>query len=141
MSIAGSHEKSCARSLLILKIAEFDQFGENSRYAFLDGLSMRLNHQIGVLWLLVGIIYACKMLDLALVHQFVQPLDIALAANFQRALDIDFHEIANLLTRPGPRLAIGSNGGRDAEHAVTRQQLRDIGDTLNIGIAVFATEA
>src|SRR5439155_1023483 len=101
---------------------------------------MGFDHQFGMLRLLVGIVHAGKARDLAFVNQLVQPFDITLAADFDGAVDIHFHEVTNFLASPGPRLAIGGDGSGDADHTVTGEQATHKGNAFNVGVAILAAE-
>src|SRR5579884_3458033 len=127
--------------LFRFEVAKLFQSGKDAGDALFYGLFIGLNDQFRMLRLLVGVIDAGETLDFALIYQFVQALDIALAADFDRAFDVDFDEIADLLARPLTSLAVGRDGGRNTGHTVARQQAAHEGDALDVGIAILAAEA
>src|SRR6266704_2409810 len=47
-----------------------------------------------MLWLLIGVIDTCEVLDFTLVGELVETFHIALATHFDRAIDVDLDEIA-----------------------------------------------
>src|SRR5262249_30147240 len=81
-----------------------------------------------------------KILDLALIHQLVEALHIALAADLKRAFDIDLYKIADMFTCPGACPTVRRDGGGDASHSIASKQATHEGDSLNIRIAVLTTK-
>src|SRR5258708_18182917 len=126
--------------MLGVEVNQVFKAGKNAFNALFDGLPVGFDDEFRVLRLLVRVIYAGKAFDLALVNQFIKTLDVALAADFNGALDIDFDKIADVIACPLASLAIRRDGGRNADHVITCQQTTDKGDTLNVGIAVLAAK-
>src|SRR5260370_41113988 len=123
-----------------MEVTQGFRFGKKVSNGFFEGHPVGLEDELGVPRLHVRIIYAGKAFDFALVNQFIKTLDVALAADFDGALDIDFDKIADVIACPLASLAIRRNGGRNADHVITCQQTTDKGDTLNVGIAVLAAK-
>src|SRR5260221_1247199 len=94
-----------------------------------------------MLWLLIGVIDTCEVLDFTLVGELVETFHIALATHFDRAIDVDLDEIADLATCPLAHFTVGRNSRRNTYHTVSCQQAAYKGNTLDVGIAVFTTKA
>src|SRR6266852_8195635 len=75
------------------------------------------------------------------IGQFIAALDIALAADIDGTLHVDFDEVPDMVTRPGARFAVRRDGRGDTRHVVASEQAAHKGDTLDVGIAVFFAEA
>src|SRR5258708_30654165 len=121
--------------ILGLEVTQVFKPGKNAFNALFDGLPVGFDDEFRVLRLLVRVIYAGKAFDLALVNQFIKTLDVALAADFNGALDIDFDKIADVIACPLASLAIRRDGGGNADPLLTCQRTTDKSDTLNVGIA------
>src|SRR5258708_20347459 len=126
--------------MLGVEVNQVFKAGKKAFNALFDGLLVGFDDEFRVLRLLVRIIYAGKAFDFALVNQFIKTLDVALAADFDGAFDINFDKIADVIACPLASLAIRRNGGRNADHVITCQQTTDKGDTLNVGISVLAAK-
>src|SRR5437660_9114812 len=100
ISCSGQFQSLIAIYLFRSKVTEFFQLGKDLLYTLLGRLFICLDNYPGIFRLFVRIIYPCEVFDFALVNKLVETLDITLATDFQRALDIDFEKIADLLSRP-----------------------------------------
>src|SRR5438270_11147778 len=126
---------------LRLKIPQFYELSKNAGDTFSGRLFVGLHHHFGMLWLLIGIIHTCKILDLSFVNKFVEAFHVALTANLDGALDVDFDKIPYLLACPVACLTIGSNSSRNADHAIACEQAGYKCNALNIGIPILAAKA
>src|SRR5262250_1948663 len=82
------------------EVAQLFQFGKNASRAPFNRLFICFNYEFRLLWLLIGIINARKSLEFPLISEPVQALYIALATDFDGALDIHFNKVSNLLACP-----------------------------------------
>ncbi len=94
-----------------------------------------------MLRLLVWIINTGKVLQLARVSDLAGSFQIALATDIKGTLHIDLNEIADLLTCQRASFAVGRGGSGNANYTVACEQATHKGDTLDVGIAIFATNA
>src|SRR5260370_27646547 len=124
-----------------LEVAQFFQSGEDAVGALCDGLFVGLEEEFGRLRLLVGIVDAGEIGNFASVGEFVEALEVTLAADLDGTLDVDLDEIANFLARPGACFPVGGDGGGDADHSIAREERAYEGDALDVGIAFCAAEA
>lgn len=122
------------------KVAEFLKLCEDAGRTLLHCLPVGFYDQFGMQWLFVGIINTGEALDLALLCKLVEAFDIALAADFDGGLDVDFNEMTDMGARPISGLAVGGNGGGDAGHSVACKQATHEGNALDVGITIFPAE-
>src|SRR6185437_3961097 len=72
---------------------------------------------------------------------FVEPLCVPRRENFERAIDMDLHEVCDLPFHFLTRLAIRGDCGDYGNDAITCEQLRDKPDTPDVRITILACEA
>jgi hypothetical protein len=131
---------SIALRLIRFKVAEFFQLRQDATDALLNRLFVRLNNQLRVLGLLIGVVNAREALELALVDQFVEAFHITLTADLDGTLDVDLDKVTNFFSSPLACLTVGSNGGRDANDTIAAEQAAHEGNAFDIGIAVLAAK-
>src|SRR5215469_2384069 len=124
-----------------LEIAQLFQPGENAVGALCDGLFVGLEDEFGRLRLLVGVVDAGEVGNFACVGEFVEALDVALAADLDGTFDVDLDEMADFLARPVACFPVGGDGGGDANHTITCEEGAHEGDASDVGVAVCAAEA
>src|SRR5262245_11331909 len=90
---------------------------------------------------LVGIGDTGEMRDLAGQRLLVESLDVSLGQNFDRALDVDFHEVGNARAHFVTYVAVGGNGGRDGDHTVAGEHFAHPSDAADVDVAVLLAEA
>src|SRR5258705_6087041 len=130
LSIAGSRE-----------VAELEEPVDHRGRAIGDLLALRVDHELRGRRLLVGVRHAGELGDLPAQRPAVQPLGVAADALVERSFHIHLDERTDLLAHLVPDGAIGRDRGRDHRNAVSREQLRDVTDAADVGVAVVAREA
>src|SRR5215472_6047559 len=122
------------------KISQLYKFRKNAGYTLGGRRIIDIKYYFRIIWLLIGIIDAGKILDLSFVYKLVETLDIALATHLDGALDVYLDKILYLPARPFTRLTIRSNGSRDTHNAITCEQAGYKCYALDVGIPVLATK-
>src|SRR5579863_420690 len=107
----GDNFRLVVAGLFGFQVAKLNQFVKNAADTFFDGFFVGLNHEFGMLRFLVGIVYTGEVLDFTFVYQFVEALDVALAADFDGAFDVDFDKIANFFACPIASFSVRSDSG------------------------------
>src|SRR5205809_565755 len=139
---ATARSRTCA-ALSIARapeVAELEEAIDHAGGAVDDLLALRVDHELRGQRLLVGIRHAGELGDLAGQRPAVQPLGIAADALVERGLHIHLDERTDLFAHLVADRAVGRDRGRDHRHAVPREQLRDVADAADVGVAVFARE-
>src|SRR5574341_211662 len=122
-------------------VPKFFQRNNDLAGAVVRGLLIRLDHDLRAQRRLVRIVHAGEVLDLPREGLLVQPLDVPLRADFDRALDEDFDEPADRFPGLLPCRAVGGNRCSNRGHAVSREKLADERDPFDIGIPICPAEA
>jgi hypothetical protein len=89
---------------------------------------------------LVGVRNAGEAFEFAGQRLLVQPLDVAPDQRFQRAIDVNLEEALVLPAHLVAHLAIGRDRRRDRDHSIAREQLADVPDAPDVGVAVLLGE-
>src|SRR5437867_10207412 len=122
------------------EVAELEEAIDHAGGAVGDLLALRVDHELRRQRLLVGIRHAGELEDLPGQRPAVQPLGVAADALVERGLHVHLDERADLLAHLVADRAVGRDRGCDHRHAVPREQLRDVTDAADVGVAVFARE-
>src|SRR5256885_4001327 len=120
------------------EVAELQQTIDHPGGALGDRLALRVDHQLRGQRFLVGIRHAGELGDLSGQRPAVQPLRVAADALVERGLHVHLDERADLVAHLVPDRAVGGYRGRNHRDPVAREQLRDVTDAADVGVAVRA---
>src|SRR2546429_4724024 len=142
-------ESAAARSLTstglsigsAVQVAQLDQAIDHPDRTRAHVVTLRVDHQLRRERLLVGVRNARELGDLAGQRAGVQALGVAAHALLERRLHVHFDERADLATDFVAHRAVGRDRRADHHHAVAGEQLRDVADAADVGVAVLAGEA
>src|SRR5947209_7240080 len=139
---ATARSRTCA-ALSIARapeVAELEEAIDHAGGAVGDLLALRVDHELRGHRLLVGVRHAGELGDLAGQRPAVQPLGVAADALVERGLHVHLDERTDLLAHLVANRAVGRDRGRDHRHAVPREQLGDVADATDVGVAVLPRE-
>src|SRR5436190_6435538 len=139
---ARARSRTCA-ALSIARapeVAELEEPIDHPGRAVGDLLAFGVDHELCGQRLFVGVRHAGELRDFSGQGSGVQPLRVAADALVERGLHIHLDERADLFAHLVADRAVGRDRGRDHRHAVPREQLRDVADAADVGVAVFARE-
>src|SRR5436190_4025424 len=122
------------------EVAELEEAVHHAASAVGDLLALRVDHELRGQRLLVGIRHAGELRDLPGQRPAVQPFGVAADALVERGFCIHLDERADVLAHLVADRAVGRDRGRDHGHTVPREQLCDIADAADVGVAVLARE-
>src|SRR2546430_10595365 len=142
-------ESAAARSLTstglsigsAAQVAQLDQAIDHPDRTRAHVVTLRVDHQLRRERLLVGVRNARELGDLAGQRAGVQALGVAAHALLERRLHVHFDERADLATDFVAHRAVGRDRRADHHHAVAGEQVRDVADAADVGVAVLAREA
>ncbi len=121
----------------LIDVVELLEAAEQLAEALLDGLGAAVDHQFGIQRLFVGVGNAGERFDLAGQRLFVEALDVALDQFVDRASHVHFEEALVIAPHLVAHVAVGRNRRGDRDHAVARQQMADVADAPDVGVAIF----
>lgn len=109
-----------------------------------DALLGGVDHKVGLLRSLIGVVNTSEALDLAAAGTLVDAALVGLLAVLEGSGDVDEEERASLgdnITGVLPGLLVGSDGGSDDGGTGAGQLGGDEGNALDVGVTVLAGEA
>src|ERR1700719_325318 len=105
-----------------------------------QGLPIGAALDFGRLGRLIGVIHAGEVMKFARSRAAIQAFDVALLADGQRRIDIDFKEIPDTPPHLIPHGAIRGDGRDKHNDAIASQQLGHETDPANVFIAILLAE-
>src|SRR5438477_2262353 len=142
-------ESAAARSLTstglsigsAAQVAQLEQAIDHPDRARGHVVTLRVDHQLRRERLLVGVRNAGELGDLARQRAGVQALGVAAHTLLERRLYVHLDERADLAADFVAHRAVGRDRRADHHHAVAGEQVRDVADAADVGVAVLAREA
>lgn len=122
------------------KEPEFMQAGEDDVCTLLNRFSTAIDHDLRMKRFFVRVGHAGKLLNLTGEGFLIEPFHVAGDKGVQRAFNVHFHKVANALAHFVADRAIRGNCGGNGDGSVAGQEMRDIADTADVGIAVLFAE-
>ena len=117
------------------------EFRPDSLDAFVGRFLGGVDHDLRVHGRLVWVGNAGKVLDLSRQSPLVEPLDVPLNQDIQRAVHEDLEEVRDAVVEFIPHRAVRGDGRRDGNHSIARKQFTDKADAPDVGVTVLFAES
>src|SRR5260370_37333139 len=123
------------------QVAQLDESIEHPGGARGHVLALGVDHEFRRERLLVRVRDAGELGHLPGQRPAIQPFGVAANAFVERGFHVHFDERTDRAAHFIADGAVRGNGGGDHDHAVAGEQLRDVADAPDVGVAVLAREA